>query len=224
MNAKKPALESAVAVAYSGGLDSAALVAHLAAGGREVWPMYVRCGLVWEDVELRLARRFLEELQAPNVRSLRIFDLPLADLYGKHWSITGDGIPGAETPDEDVYLPGRNPLLLIKPAIACAQLGIRELALGSLAVNPFADARPEFLNSFAGLMGEACDAELRITQPFAALSKAEVLRTISDAPLELALSCIQPSGEQHCGNCNKCGERRKAYATAGLPDPTVYVV
>lgn len=213
---------NAVAVAYSGGFDSAALVAVLARSGRDVWPMYVRCGLTWEDAELRFARRFLEEFAHPRVRPLRVFDLPLADVYEDHWSLTGKNVPGAGSPAEDVYLPGRNPLLLIKPAVACARLGIGELALGSLSANPFADARPEFLQDFARLMSTACGAELTITQPFADKSKADVVKLTLGAPVQLALSCIQPRGLRHCGACNKCEERQQAYRATGVPDPTEY--
>jgi 7-cyano-7-deazaguanine synthase len=43
-------------------------------------------------------------------------------------------------------------------------------------------------------------------------------------PLELTFSCIRPAGERHCGSCNKCAERRQAFASAGLKDPTDYNV
>ncbi|MDA7977348.1 MAG: 7-cyano-7-deazaguanine synthase [Pirellulales bacterium] len=216
--------ESAIAVAYSGGLDSAALMAMLADEGREVWPMYVRCGLLWEAAELEWATRYLDALTAPTVRAMQIFDLPLQDVYAGHWSLTGNNVPPAGSEDEEVYLPGRNPLLLIKPAIACAQMGIRELALASLSANPFADAQPEFLARFAELINHACGSELRITQPFVYLSKAEVLHKAQDAPLELALSCIQPVSGLHCGVCNKCHERQAAFLAAKIADPTQYAV
>jgi 7-cyano-7-deazaguanine synthase len=29
-------------------------------------------------------------------------------------------------------------------------------------------------------------------------------------------------GERHCGRCNKCAERRKAFADAGIADGTPY--
>ena len=65
--------------------------------------------------------------------------LPLADIYGDHWSITGRNIPVAGTSDEAVYLPGRNAILIIKAALWCQLHGIKELALATLASNPFKD-------------------------------------------------------------------------------------
>jgi 7-cyano-7-deazaguanine synthase len=41
-------------------------------------------------------------------------------------------------------------------------------------------------------------------------------------PLELTFSCLRPVGGLHCGRCNKCAERRRGFAEAGLPDPTQY--
>ena len=53
-----------VGLLLSGGLDSSVLLGQLVAGGRRVQPFYVRCGLVWEEAELRAVRAILEALQA----------------------------------------------------------------------------------------------------------------------------------------------------------------
>jgi 7-cyano-7-deazaguanine synthase len=42
-------------------------------------------------------------------------------------------------------------------------------------------------------------------------------------PLELTLSCMQPTNGLHCGRCSKCRERRDAFREAGVVDPTPYV-
>ena len=52
--------------------------------------------------------------------------------------------------------------------------------------------------------------------------KVQVVARGKKWPLELTLSCLAPRDMQHCGRCNKCAERRKAFAGAGLPDKTVY--
>ena len=85
------AIEGDVAVLASGGVDSAILVAHLVNQGCEVTPLYVRFGLSWEDTEARHLERFLASLTAPGARPLVVLDLPIADVYGTHWSVTGHG-------------------------------------------------------------------------------------------------------------------------------------
>jgi 7-cyano-7-deazaguanine synthase len=91
-------------VLVSGGLDSAVLLAEAMREG-PVAPVFVRSGLVWEPAEMYWLERFLQTIGAP---PLVVLDVPVGDLYGAHWSLTGDEPPGAESPDEAVYLPGRN--------------------------------------------------------------------------------------------------------------------
>jgi 7-cyano-7-deazaguanine synthase len=145
----------AVAVLASGGLDSAILIAHLASEGSEVTPIYVRFGLAWEDVESLHLKRFLASLPNSNIKSLIVLDLPVADIYGLHWSLTGQDVPDDDSPDEAVYLPGRNLLLLAKSSVWCALNGVPTIALGTLAANPFPDADREFFTGFAALAGRA---------------------------------------------------------------------
>ena len=148
--------------------------------------------------------------------------LPVTDLYGEHWSVTGANVPGFDTPDEAVFLPGRNPILLVKTAVWCQMHGIEELALAPLAQNPFGDASEAFFDTFAQAMSLAMSRPLRIVRPFLHCSKTEVMRLGQDLPLELTFSCIRPVREQHCGDCNKCAERQLAFRNAGLTDRTTY--
>jgi 7-cyano-7-deazaguanine synthase len=64
--------------------------------------------------------------------------------------------------------------------------------------------------------------ELDVVTPLADLTKAEVLEMGHGLPLEHTFSCIAPVGQHHCGRCNKCAERRKGFADAGIDDPTSY--
>jgi len=210
-------------VLASGGADSAVLVADRASRGEVVQPVYVRFGLAWEPVEEAHLRRFLGSLAGQlAVRPLVALELPIADVYGAHWSVSGAGVPDETTPDEAVYLPGRNLLLLAKTTVWCALHGVGRIALGTLRGNPFADSGREFLSGFAGLAGLALGEQLEVITPFAGLTKASVLTLGRHLPLEHSFSCVAPSGARHCGNCNKCAERRKAFAEAGIEDRTSY--
>jgi 7-cyano-7-deazaguanine synthase len=209
-------------VLLSGGLDSSILLATLLQCGRPVRPFYIRTDVVWAAAELCAIGRFLAAVDSPRLDDLVVFDLPLSDLYQNHWSITGINVPGDTTPDEAVFLPGRNALLAIKPLIWCQQNGINELALAVLQGNPFADAQPEFFAAFGAAMTHGGGAPVRVIRPFAGMSKADVLALGRDLPLVHTFSCIAPQKGLHCGRCNKCGERRQAFASLGLTDPTTY--
>jgi 7-cyano-7-deazaguanine synthase len=212
-----------VAVLASGGLDSAILLAQLGSQGREVRPIYVRFGLAWEDVEVDHLERFLGSLPTSNVRSLVVLDQPVADLYGSHWSVTGEDVPGDDSPDEAVYLPGRNLLLLVKSSVWCALNGVGTIALGTLAANPFPDADAAFFAEFSSVTARALDVPLEVVTPYAGLSKHEVLEIGRPFALDLTFSCISPRSGRHCGHCNKCAERRLAFRKLGLADATEYV-
>ena len=149
-------------------------------------------------------------------------DEPIADVYGDHWSTIGAGVPGSDTDDEAVYLPGRNLLLTVKAAVWCRLRGVRTLALGSLGSNPFPDSTPEFFSRLEAVLDQAMDGGPRLIRPFAALAKAEVLSRGRGLPLHLTFSCIDPRDGRHCGRCNKCAERKKGFRDAGLSDLTPY--
>lgn len=215
---------SEVAVLYSGGLDSAVLVASEARAAT-VHPLYISTGLAWEAEERRVAARILD---APpfdgRVRAMVALEFTVRDLYpSTHWALTGNP-PAYDTPDEDVYLSGRNLVLITKGAIYCARHGIARLVLGPLAGNPFPDARPEFLAAMSAAVSLGLDHTIEAVAPFSGLHKEDVIRLGLDlgVPLERTLSCMNPKGGVHCGACSKCRERQQAFAAADVPDQAVY--
>ena len=218
----KQSSDAPIGVLTSGGLDSCILVGHLLRQGRRVQPFYIRTGVVWESQELQALESYLEALARPELCDLVVLDLPLADLYGSHWSTTGRGTPGATSPDEAVYLPGRNALLLVKAAVWCQLHGIKELALAPLGTSPFEDAGPAFVADFQSAMNRGANSTVNVVRPFSERTKRQVMQLGDGLPLELTFSCIRPNNGMHCGQCNKCAERRAAFATSALTDRTLY--
>jgi len=214
--------DATIGLLLSGGLDSCVLLGHLLAEGHLLQPFYIQSQLVWQREERRAAGRFLKALASPRLKDLVTLHLPLRDLYGAHWSVTGAAVPNASTPDNAVYLPGRNALLLIKPALWCRLHGIGQLALAVLGSNPFADATPEFFDKLESTLNLATGGQVCFIRPFAELSKREVMHLGRGLPLELTFSCIAPHAGLHCGQCNKCAERRAAFRMSKISDPTVY--
>jgi 7-cyano-7-deazaguanine synthase len=213
------------AVLLSAGLDSAVLAASEARTA-PVQPLYVSAGLAWEASELDALGRLLRTPPLDALQPLARLSFTALDLYPPtHWAITGTP-PAFDTPDEDVYLVGRNVMLLSKAGIYCARQGIGRLAIGPLAGNPFPDATPEFFAAMARALSLGLAHDLEIAAPFAHLHKSDVIRlgVTLGMPLELTLSCMNPQGDRHCGQCSKCRERRDGFAEAGVIDPTAYAV
>ncbi len=198
------------------------MLAELARRYRRVYPVFIGYGLVWETAELQHLKKFLRSANIPHVKSLTVLDLPVRDLYGAHWSVTGRKVPHARTPDEAVYLPGRNLLLLSKAAVFCALNKIDTIAVGSLDHNPFPDATPKFFREFGTIAGEALNSHIKVIGPFRSLSKKKVIHRGKSLPLHLSFSCIAPYRGMHCGRCNKCAERQQAFLAANVNDHTKY--
>jgi 7-cyano-7-deazaguanine synthase len=212
----------AVAVLTSGGPDSAVLVGELAAMSPSVTPIYVRFGMLWEDAEEAALRRFLAALGQPAISQLKVFAMQIAAVYGPHWSTTGQDTPDRDSPDAAVFLPGRNLLLLAQAAVWCHLQKIPTLAMGLLKGNPFPDATEVFFRHYQASINSALGGHLRIVRPYQTLSKIDVLRRGARLPLSETWSCIRPVDGRHCGQCNKCAERQKAFKAAGIVDTTQY--
>ena len=231
------------AVLLSGGLDSAVLVAHEASRG-EVQPIYVSVGLAWEAAERALVDRLLAAVPfRDRMRPLAVLSVDMRDVYAAtHWAVEGRP-PSYHTPDEDVYLPGRNVILFGKAGVFCAAARLDRLVIGTLEHNPFPDATPEFRGAMQRALSLGLAHDLRIDAPFAGLSKADVIRrgAALGVPFDRTLSCMSPRSEQpaagrgqsahrplhtahwiHCGACSKCRERHDAFVDAGIADTTTY--
>lgn len=213
---------STIGVLASGGLDSSILLGQLLRSGRHVQPFYIRTGLYWQESELPALNAYLAAVASPNLAELVVLELPLADLYQNHWSVTGRQAPDAHSPDEAVFLPGRNALLLVKAAVWCQLHHIGELALAPLGTSPFEDASADFLGEFQAALNRGCAGRVQLLRPFGAMTKRQVMELGRGLPLEVTFSCISPVDDVHCGRCNKCAERRAAFREAEMRDGTRY--
>jgi 7-cyano-7-deazaguanine synthase len=215
-----------IAVLFSSGLDSAVLLADAARSGI-VQPLYVSVGLAWEAEERAMAERLLRApILADRVRPMAALHLDMRDVYPPtHWAINGEP-PGFDTPDEDVYLEGRNIALLTKAAVFMVRAGLSRVMIGLLAGNPFPDASPAFLQAMARSLSLGLDTPIAIETPYSTMRKPDVIKRGRSlgVPFELTLSCMRPEDGLHCGQCSKCRERRDAFIEAGGEDPTIYAV
>lgn len=177
-----------IAVLASGGLDSCALLADLSRDWR-VHPLYIGFGLVWESEERQALADFLERLGSSSIAAPRYLSIPVASVYGEHWSLTGKEIPGPESDDLAVALPGRNVLMLALAATWCSLNQTHYIGLGSLGNNPFPDATEGFFESFGTALSCGLSHHVKVLAPYRELRKSDLILRHPHLPWEQTLTC-----------------------------------
>ena len=140
----------------------------------------------------------------------------------------GDAIPSGYYDEENMkstVVPFRNGIML---SIACGlaeSRGLKRVLIanhgGDHAIYP--DCRPEFIDAMDAAMRAGTYVNVEIAAPYTNLSKADLVRRGAKLGIDYSqtYSCYR-GGEQHCGTCGTCTERREAFLKAGIPDPTAY--
>jgi 7-cyano-7-deazaguanine synthase len=221
-------------VLLSGGLDSTTVLAVARDRGFECYALSVDYGQR-HRVELDRAAAVARALGAVEHRVVK---LDLRQIGGS--ALTADiAVPKDRGPEEIghgvpvTYVPARNTVLLGLALGYAEVVGAFDLFIGAnvLDYSGYPDCRPEFLAAFANLANLATRAgtegagTFRVHAPLLQMTKAEIIRagTKLGVNYALTLSCYDPDETgRACGRCDSCSLRKKGFAEAGMPDPTVY--
>jgi 7-cyano-7-deazaguanine synthase len=216
-------------VLLSGGLDSMVSAALAREAGFRLLALTVDYNQR-HRIELDAAIRIAAALGAE-----RHIVLPL-DLSGFGGSALTDDI---DVPKEGLgddipvtYVPARNTIFLSLGLGWAEASGARSIYIGvnALDYSGYPDCRPEFVSAFEELAAIATKAgaegdRFRVEAPLLHMTKADIAREAARLGLDAGLSwsCYDPTADaKHCGRCDSCRLRSKAFVEAGLPDPTVY--
>jgi 7-cyano-7-deazaguanine synthase len=220
-------------VLLSGGLDSTTCLAVAQRDGFEAHCLSVDYGQRHAG-EVARARRLARALGAAGHRVVRV---DLASFGGSALTDRSIAVPKGRTPRRMAreipvtYVPARNTVFLALALASAETLGAEDVFIGVNAIDysGYPDCRPAFLRAFERLARVATKAgvsggALRIHAPLLRLSKAGIIRlgTSLGVPYHLTQSCYDPVRGRACGRCDACTLRRKGFAEAGLPDPTLY--
>ncbi|PYE88695.1 7-cyano-7-deazaguanine synthase QueC [Phyllobacterium leguminum] len=213
-------------VVCSGGLDSVSL-AHKVAAEHEL------TGLISFDYGQRHLREI--DFAASCAKRLgvahHVIDIRPIGAHLTGSALTDDvDVPDGHYAEETMkttIVPNRNAIML---AIAFGLAAAQKADAVAVAVHGgdhfiYPDCRPGFIEAFQAMQDEALDgyAKVRLFAPYVEISKAEI---VSDGarhgtPFAESWSCYK-GGENHCGRCGTCVERREAFHLAGIEDPTRY--
>lgn len=125
-------------------------------------------------------------------------------------------------------VPNRNSVMANLAAALAVSLDYDGIAMathsGDHAVYP--DCTPKFILALEYLLSIATGREqrrLKVVAPFIHNSKSQIVALGANrgVPFEKTWSCYK-GGALHCGVCSTCQERKNAFETAHVPDPTEY--
>lgn len=213
-------------VLLSGGMDSTAAFYWALREHEVVGAISFDYGSKHNDCEIQCARIHAEKAGIHH----DVVALPFVnELFDSDLLKSGGDIPEGHYADETMkrtVVPFRNGIML---AIACGvaeSRGAESLVIaahsGDHAIYP--DCREPFMQAIADAMREGTYARISLLRPFIHLDKTAIAKLGHDLGIDFAetWSCYK-GGEQHCGLCGTCVERREAFQQAGLTDPTVYL-
>lgn len=243
MEIKKPERESRAFVLLSGGLDSSTV---LATAVKDYHPSVEAVSIDYGQRHKKEMDFAVKQAQAWDVPHVTI-KLPPSLLSGTMLTdhevaipnVTYDQIEGVSP----TYVPFRNGLMLSlltaraqkwvdganKRWIPTSGSGRPEafVYFGAHAEDAqnwaYPDCTPEFIGAMANAIYVGSYQQVRLVTPFMWAGKAAIVKlgTRLGVDFKNTWSCYA-GGEFHCGKCPTCYARQKAFADAGVSDPTVY--
>jgi 7-cyano-7-deazaguanine synthase len=209
-------------IVLSGGPDSATVAYWAKAQGYELYPITFNYGQIAVK-ETEAAQKIAQTLGT----IIKIIDLSnLKDIFGDVTALCNSNIPLTSEFTAPIIVPFRNAIFLSAAVSYAASVCAEKIFYGAQGSDePFyPDCRKEFYQAFEKAARLGTCQEITIQAPFSDMHKSDVIKKANElrVPLELTWSCYL-DGAKHCGKCESCVNRKKAFQLAGVPDPTKYL-
>ncbi|MBS7623506.1 7-cyano-7-deazaguanine synthase QueC [Candidatus Bathyarchaeota archaeon] len=208
-------------VVLSGGPDSATVAYHARSQGYDVYAITFNYGQIASKETLH-ARMVAERLGVSHM----IVDLSsLRDVFGESTALMNKGIPMPSEFEPSIIVPFRNAIFLSIAVAYATSIGASKILYGAQGSDaPFyPDCREDFYRTFQAAARLGTDTEIEIEAPFHNIKKSDVLKLglKLGVPYEITWSCYL-NNALHCGVCESCLNRKRAFADANLKDPVRY--
>lgn len=165
-----------------------------------------------------------------------VIDLPWLAKISTSSLNTDEDIPEVSQDDLDdldkrkqtassVWVPARN-MVFTSIAVSYAEsIGAKKIIVGWDAEEAatFPDNSKEFLETFNELIDVGSPEKIEIEAPAIDLDKEEIVKLGLEvgAPMGLSYSCYK-GGKKHCGVCESCVRRKRAFKNLGIEDESEY--
>lgn len=136
-----------------------------------------------------------------------------------------DDLEKSKSSASSVWVPARNMVFTSIATSYAESIGAEIIIVGwdREEAATFPDNSKEFLNAFNELIEIGSPDNIKIEAPAIDLNKEEIveLGVKVGAPMELSYSCYA-GREKHCGVCESCMRRKRAFKKLKIDDPTEY--
>ena len=208
-------------IVLSGGPDSAVVAYWAKKEGYELYPITFNYGQIAVK-ETASAQKIAESLGTKT----KIVDLSaLKEVFGEVTSLCNTNIPLTVEFSQPIIVPFRNAIFLSVAVSYAVSVGADKIFYGAHGSDePFyPDCRREFYEAFEKAAQLGTGEHIRIQAPFSGKCKSDVVMIGAEigVPFELTWSCYREA-EKHCGKCESCVNRKKAFKEASIADSTMY--
>lgn len=185
------------------------------------------------DKEIEAAKNICEKYSFKHV----IIDLPWLTNISNSSLTSDESIPEPEMNELDdektslenaksVWVPARN-TVFCSIALAYAESIKAEIIIVGWDYEEsitFPDNSKEYLEYFNKTIEYGSFDDIKIEAPLIDMTKKEIVETGHeyDAPMDISYSCYNGS-DKHCGVCESCKRRKRAFEQANINDPTEYL-
>ena len=223
-------MKKAISV-LSGGLDCT-VATSVFAGEYEIHAITFNYGQKAFERELEAAKEICAKMNWTH----EVIDLPWLAKISTSSLNTSEDIPEVSIDDLDdaekssesassVWVPARN-MVFTSIAVSYAEsIGAEKIIVGWDAEEAatFPDNSKEFLNTFNELIDVGSPENIKIEAPAIDLTKEEIVKLGVEvgAPMEISYSCYK-GGKKHCGVCESCMRRKRAFTQLGIEDLSEY--
>ena len=224
----------------SGGLDSTVATLIAKDLGYKITAITFNYGQKAVKREVNSAKKICEILGIKHI----VVDLPFVKQFGKSSLITEKEIPKLKMEELDtkktyetmksVWVPARNLIMLSIASGFAEALDAEKIFIG---INKeegitFPDNTIEFVEAFNKVLEYGTLNKVEVEAPLYDKTKEEIVKLGAELEKKLGVevlkysySCYKDNGEDflHCGKCESCIRRKRAFLMAGIRDKTRYM-
>lgn len=223
-------MKKAISV-LSGGLDCT-VATSIYSKDYEIYAITFNYGQKSFKRELKASREICNKMNWKH----EVIDLPWLAQISNSSLNTSEEVPEPSSDDLDdfdkssesassVWVPARNTVFTSIALAYAESIGAEIIIVGWNFEEgaTFPDNSKEYLNEFNELINVGSPENIKIEAPGIDLNKEEIvaLGVKVGAPMELSYSCYK-GGNKHCGVCESCMRRKRAFENLGVKDLSEY--